>query len=71
MDWQHDRIGAALRGENPTVLARLPGGFAVFGDVQWLPGWTAADHRASPQHDVIRGMIEDELIRRGGSPPVR
>lgn len=21
------------------VLARLPGGFAVFGDVQWLPGY--------------------------------
>lgn len=32
-DWRDDRIGAALRGENPTVLARLPGGFAVIGDV--------------------------------------
>lgn len=39
MDWQHDRIGSALRGENPTVLARLPGAFAVLGDVQWLPGY--------------------------------
>lgn len=39
MDWRDDRIGAALRGENPTVLARLPGGFAVIGDVQWLPGY--------------------------------
>jgi diadenosine tetraphosphate (Ap4A) HIT family hydrolase len=38
-DWRADRIGAALRGENPTVLARLPGGFAVIGDVQWLPGY--------------------------------
>jgi diadenosine tetraphosphate (Ap4A) HIT family hydrolase len=38
-DWRQDRIGAALRGENPTVLARLPGGFAVIGDVQWLPGY--------------------------------
>ena len=28
-----------MRGENPTVMARLPGGFAVFGDVQWLPGY--------------------------------
>ncbi len=37
--WQDDRIGAALRGENPTVLARMPGGFAVIGDVQWLPGY--------------------------------
>ena len=38
-DWRTDRIGSALRGENPTVLARLPGGFAVMGDPQWLPGY--------------------------------
>lgn len=38
-DWRNDRIGAAVRGENPTVLGRLPGGFAVIGDVQWLPGY--------------------------------
>lgn len=38
-DWRADRIGSALRGENPTVLARMPGGFAVIGDVQWLPGY--------------------------------
>lgn len=37
--WKDDRVGSALRGENPTVLARLPGGFAVMGDVQWLPGY--------------------------------
>jgi diadenosine tetraphosphate (Ap4A) HIT family hydrolase len=38
-DWRADRIGSAMRGENPTVLSRLPGGFAVIGDVQWLPGY--------------------------------
>ncbi|WP_394940284.1 HIT family protein [Psychromicrobium sp. YIM B11713] len=38
-DWRSDRIGAAHRGENPTVLARLPQSFAVIGDVQWLPGY--------------------------------
>jgi diadenosine tetraphosphate (Ap4A) HIT family hydrolase len=38
-EWRSDRIGAALRGENPTVLARLPRSFAVIGDVQWLPGY--------------------------------
>lgn len=38
-DWRADRIGAALRGENPTVLAELEGGFAVIGDVQFLPGY--------------------------------
>jgi diadenosine tetraphosphate (Ap4A) HIT family hydrolase len=38
-DWRSDRIGAALRGANPTVISRLPEGFAVMGDVQWLPGY--------------------------------
>ena len=38
-DWRRDRIGAARRGENPTVIARLPASFAVIGDVQWLPGY--------------------------------
>jgi diadenosine tetraphosphate (Ap4A) HIT family hydrolase len=38
-DWKRDRVGAALRGENPTVLARLEAGFAVIGDVQFLPGY--------------------------------
>lgn len=38
-DRRRDRIGSALRGENPTVLARLPEGFAVIGDAQWLPGY--------------------------------
>ncbi|MCX5256841.1 diadenosine tetraphosphate hydrolase [Streptomyces canus] len=39
-DWRRDRIGAALRGENPTVLRRLASGFAVIGDVQFLPGYS-------------------------------
>lgn len=38
-DFRSDRIGSALRGENPTVISRLPGGFAVMGDPQWLPGY--------------------------------
>ncbi|MET7378526.1 diadenosine tetraphosphate hydrolase [Streptomyces sp. NPDC005526] len=38
--WRADRIGAALRGENPTVLRRLDAGFAVIGDVQFLPGYS-------------------------------
>ena len=38
-NWKEDRIGSALRGENPTVLAKMPGGFAVMGDPQWLPGY--------------------------------
>ncbi|RAJ58975.1 diadenosine tetraphosphate (Ap4A) HIT family hydrolase [Streptomyces sp. Amel2xB2] len=39
-DWRKDRIGSALRGENPTVLRRLTAGFAVIGDVQFLPGYS-------------------------------
>ncbi|MGW5027383.1 diadenosine tetraphosphate hydrolase, partial [Streptomyces albidoflavus] len=26
-DWRTDRVGSALRGENPTVLRRLTAGF--------------------------------------------
>ncbi|GAA0922186.1 diadenosine tetraphosphate hydrolase [Streptomyces thermoalcalitolerans] len=39
-DWRTHRIEAALRGENPTVLRRLEAGFAVLGDVQFLPGYS-------------------------------
>ncbi|MEV7189689.1 diadenosine tetraphosphate hydrolase [Kitasatospora sp. NPDC093102] len=38
-DWRDDRIGSALKGTNPTVLRRLGAGFAVIGDVQFLPGY--------------------------------
>ena len=37
--WMLDRVGAAERGENPTVLARLKTGWAVIGDTQHLPGY--------------------------------
>ncbi|MFJ4539239.1 diadenosine tetraphosphate hydrolase [Streptomyces tibetensis] len=38
--WREDRIGSALRGENPAVMRRLHSGFAVIGDVQFLPGYS-------------------------------
>ncbi len=38
-DWKADRIGSALQGENPTVLRRLSTGFAIIGDLQFLPGY--------------------------------
>ena len=34
-----DRVALAHRGENDTVICRLPSGWAVVGDVQVLPGW--------------------------------
>ncbi|WP_326693165.1 diadenosine tetraphosphate hydrolase (plasmid) [Streptomyces sp. NBC_01795] len=39
-DWRTDRIGSALRRENPAVLRRLNAGFAAIGDVQFLPGYS-------------------------------
>jgi diadenosine tetraphosphate (Ap4A) HIT family hydrolase len=40
VDWREDRIGSALRGENPLVMSRMPSGFAVIGDTQFLPGYS-------------------------------
>ncbi|MGI5130969.1 HIT family protein [Pseudonocardia sp. CA-107938] len=37
--WTRDRVAAAERGENPTVLARTRTGWAVIGDTQHLPGY--------------------------------
>jgi diadenosine tetraphosphate (Ap4A) HIT family hydrolase len=39
-DWRDDRIGSALRGDNPLVMARMRSGFAVIGDTQHLPGYS-------------------------------
>lgn len=39
-DWRGDRVGSALRGENPLVMARMRSGFAVIGDTQHLPGYS-------------------------------
>jgi diadenosine tetraphosphate (Ap4A) HIT family hydrolase len=51
VDWRENRIGSALRGENPLVMARMRSGFAVIGDTQHLPGYSllltddpSADH---------------------------
>jgi diadenosine tetraphosphate (Ap4A) HIT family hydrolase len=66
-DWRADRIGSALRGENPTVLAQLPAAFAVIGDVQWLPGYCVllsddptatrlSDLGPVPQHEYLASV---------------
>jgi diadenosine tetraphosphate (Ap4A) HIT family hydrolase len=39
-EWRDDRIGSALRGGNPAVMRKLDAGFAVIGDVQFLPGYS-------------------------------
>ena len=35
----HRRVEAAQNGQNPTVLCRMPSGWAVFGDFQVLNGY--------------------------------
>jgi diadenosine tetraphosphate (Ap4A) HIT family hydrolase len=40
VQWFEDRIGSAINGTNPMVMAELEGGYAVFGDVQFLPGYS-------------------------------
>lgn len=38
-DWKSDRIGSAVKGENPIVMVKMKSGFAVIGDNQFLPGY--------------------------------
>ncbi len=37
-NWQENRIQSAIDGTNPMLMAELPGGYAVFGDTQFLRG---------------------------------
>ncbi|MFT9452399.1 HIT family protein [Liquorilactobacillus ghanensis] len=39
-EWYEDRIRSAINGTNPMVMTELAGGYAVFGDVQFLPGYS-------------------------------
>jgi len=57
-EWRMDRIGCALRGENPAVLRRLTAGFAAIGDVQFLPGYSVLlvdDPNVERLSDLPRG----------------
>lgn len=38
--WYTDRITSAINGTNPMVMKEMIGGYAVFGDVQFLPGYS-------------------------------
>ncbi|MGC5335030.1 HIT family protein [Micromonospora sp. DT62] len=49
-EWHHDRIGAAERGENPTVITRMRTGWAVMGDTQHLPGYTLLLYAGKADH---------------------
>lgn len=70
MDWREDRIGSAARGENPTVLAELESGYAVIGDVQFLPGYClllGKDPNAKalaemPRKDRVQFLADVDLL---------
>lgn len=70
MDWREDRIGSAARGENPTVLAELQSGYAVIGDVQFLPGCCVLlgkNPRAKaladmPRHERVQFLADADLL---------
>ncbi|MBD5382619.1 diadenosine tetraphosphate hydrolase [Clavibacter sepedonicus] len=70
MDWREDRIGSARRGENPTVLAELGAGWAVIGDVQFLPGYcvllgtdpTATAFAEMPRAERVRFLADADLL---------
>ncbi|MGX4600083.1 HIT family protein [Faecalimicrobium sp. JNUCC 81] len=38
-EWQKNRIESAKNGTNPMLMIETNGGFAVFGDTQFLPGY--------------------------------
>ncbi len=58
IDWRHDRLGAAERGENPLVLARARSGFVVLGDTQFLPGYCLL--LRSPRAEHLSALSPDE-----------
>ena len=66
--WQDNRIQAAIDGTNPMVMAELPGGFAVFGDVQFLPGYKTEYYRSQSSRRASKNFIltKHGSVRRCG-----
>jgi len=70
MDWREDRIGSAARGENPTVFSELQSGYAVIGDVQFLPGYcvllgkdrTATALAQMPRRERVQFLGDVDLL---------
>src|SRR6185295_15025824 len=65
-----DRVAQARAGTNPYVIARLPSGWAVIGDVQFLPGYCLllGDPVVSSLNDLsleARGQFLQDMVRIG------
>ncbi|KFF31299.1 HIT family protein [Bifidobacterium bombi] len=52
--WKDDRIGSAAAGTNPMVMMEMDSGYAVFGDTQFLPGYSVLlpKHRIRQLNDL-------------------
>lgn len=59
-NWKQDRIASAIDGTNPMVMCELRGGFAVYGDTQFLPGYSVI----LPKREVasLNDLSMDERI---------
>ncbi|MCB5185303.1 hypothetical protein LG201_08810 [Methylobacillus gramineus] len=65
-----DRVALAREGKNPWVITRLPSGWAVIGDVQFLPGYCLllADQIVPSLNDLsieARGQFLQDMARIG------
>jgi len=65
-----ERVALARGGRNPYVIARLPSGWAVMGDVQFLPGYCLllADPVVPSINDVsfeARTQFLHDMVRIG------
>jgi diadenosine tetraphosphate (Ap4A) HIT family hydrolase len=74
-----ERVALAQRGESPWVIDKLPSGWAVIGDVQFLPGYCllladpvvpslndlTGDRREQFMRDMVR--IGDALLKATNS----
>jgi diadenosine tetraphosphate (Ap4A) HIT family hydrolase len=72
----HRRVAALRRGEDPTLIARLPSGWAVFGESQFLHGYSlllpdpVVSHLndfpdMSEHHSVMREQFLADMARLG------
>jgi diadenosine tetraphosphate (Ap4A) HIT family hydrolase len=61
--WQSDRIGSALRGQNPMFVARVATGLVFLHDTQFLPGWCVlfARPEVGRLEDLSDGRARDFL----------
>ena len=65
-----DRVALARAGKNPWVITRLPSGWVVIGDVQFLPGYCLllADPVVPSLNDLsieARGQFLQDMARIG------